>query len=179
MTKSRIFTGFAFILLVMTAACGKREGAQSNDFDQLHKTVEIDNWRFGLSVENQSKKMDAATAGTGSHYLKATVDLSNKKSKKPLLHIVSDSDEDYEAKYKYLAFNCKDNLYIKYKNENIYPIGYLFEPSNGLSGSERLVYKFELGNDLYERLKKDDESVEYWYIDRLSDLGKICFTLNN
>lgn len=179
MIKNKPFVNLAFILLLTAVGCGTRERTQGKDFDGLRKTVDIDNWRFGLMVENQNLKIDADTVSGGNHYLKATIDLSNIKTKKPLLYSVSESEEDYEAKYKYLAFNSKDDLYIKYDNEYIYPIGYVFEPSNGLSGSERLVYKFEIGNKLYERLKQDDEGVEYWYIDRLIGLGKICFTLNN
>ena len=65
--------------------------------------------------------------------------------------------------------------YLKYDDEYIYPIGYVFEPSNGLSKSERLVYKFQIAEDLYSKLMNAGDAVEYWYIDRMVGLGKICF----
>jgi hypothetical protein len=113
------------------------------------------------------------------HYLKAVLSATNTKTNKSLLYSSSQGVDDYEAKYKQLSFGSGEDLYMRFKDEIISPIGYVFEPSNGLSKSERLVYKFQLTDETYKRLKEDEDAVEYWHIDRIAGLGKICFTHNN
>lgn len=175
MIKSRYSKAVVFFICTILCGCGVSNKNGGNTFDDMHRTVQVDNWQFALNVENQNKKHAAASAALKDHYLKATLYLSNIKTKKSLLYSISDNSEDYEAKYKYLSFNCKDDLYIKSKDENIYPIGYVFEPSNGLSTSERLVYKFQISDDKYKKLVQNNDAVEYWYTDKLIGLGKICF----
>jgi|GEM_PF-2843393 hypothetical protein len=169
---ARSKSGLLILLLCLIAtACNKAD--KRKDFDELRSTVNIDNWQFDLNVENQSKKMQLNDVK--GKYLKAILYISNTKTKKSLLYSLSKGSEDYEGKYKYLSFNSNNDLFIKYKDEYIYPIGYVFEPSNGLSKNERLVYKFQLSDSTYNKLMQDSEAVEYWYIDRLIGLGKICF----
>lgn len=180
MVKSnRYLISFLVIAGLCLAGCERLENAEKGAFDQFRKDITVENWHFRLNVENQNRQEGADTIGLSDHYLKATLYLSNSKTGKPLLYSVSDNQEDYEAKYKFLSFGCKDDLYIKFHDELIYPIGYVFEPSNGLAGDERLVYKFRVADDTYRKLRKDNEAVEYWYIERLAGLGKICFTHNN
>lgn len=176
MIKSNCGIVMAFLVCLGLTNCNISNRNSSSHFDEMNRTVKVSNWQFALNVENQNKKKGTVKTGFNDHYLKATLYLSNVKTKKSLLYSVSDNIEDYEAKYKYLSFSSKDDLYIKHDDEFIYPIGYVFEPSNGLSNSERLVYKFQISNDLYKKLMQDNEAVEYWYIDRLIGLGKICFT---
>lgn len=149
-------------------------GEQNNRFDALNKTQQINNWKFALKVENQNEKMDTVNT-QNRHYLKATLYITNIKTGKSLLYSLSDDVKDYEVKYKHLSFACDRNLYIKCNDEYIYPMGYVFEPSNGLSNSERLVYKFQINDDVYNRLMQSKTPVEYWYVDQLIGLGKICF----
>ncbi len=163
-----------FVWLGLTG-CSVSERSGAGLFDQLTRTVEVGNWRYDLRVENQSRKPHQTGTASQDHYLKATLYLSNVKTNKSLLYSISKDVEDYEVKYKYLSFGSRDDLYIKCDDELIYPIGYVFEPSNGLSPSERLVYKFQLSEDTYRKLTQYNKSVEYWYIDRLTGLGKICF----
>lgn len=161
-----------FLLLCLTvAACNVAD--KRKDFDERSSTVNVGNWQFDLNVENQNKKKKVE--GVQGKYLKATLYMSNTKTKKSFLYSSSGDAEDYEGKYKYLSFNSNNDLYIKYKDEHIYPIGYVFEPSNGLSKNERLVYKFQLSDSTYDKLAAHSEDVEYWYVDRLIGLGKICF----
>lgn len=174
MIKSRY--GIAIVLfMTMCFSCDFISKKGGNSFDALSRTVKVNNWQFDLNVENQNKKLGTPRANENNHYLKATLDLSNVKTKKSLLYSLSDNAEDYAEKYKYLSFGSNRDLYIKYGEEYIYPIGYVFEPSNGLSKSERLVYKFQISDSVYKNLMKNNDAVEYWYIDRLVGLGKICF----
>jgi hypothetical protein len=169
----------AWVVILLLACLGliNCKGDRKNDqFDEFSRTVKVDHWQYTLSVENQNTKKGVAAQGLNKEYLKATMYLGNVKTKQSLLYSASKDVEDYEAKYKYLSFNSGEDLYIKYKDSLIYPIGYVFEPSNGLSKSERLVYKFQISKDLYQRMLKENSAVEYWYIDRLVGLGKICFT---
>ena len=179
MEKSRYCIAAMFSVCLSLAGCDIDTQKESSDFDELKETVNVNNWQFRLHVENQNKQKGADDIGLRNQYLKATLHLSNTKTKKSLLYSISDDTEDYQVKYKFLSFGCKDDLYIKYKGDFIYPIGYVFEPSSGLAGSERLVYKFQIDNEIYKKLKEDNSAVEYWYIDRLIGLGKICFTHNN
>lgn len=156
-------------------SCDSISKKGSNSFDAMSRTVKVNNWQFDLNVENQNRKLGTSGTKNNNHYLKATLDLSNVKTKKSLLYSLSDNAEDYAEKYKYLSFGSNSDLYIKYGDEYIYPIGYVFEPSNGLSKSERLVYKFQISDTVYKNLMKNNDAVEYWYIDRLVGLGKICF----
>lgn len=170
-TKWRVLT--ALFIVFCFAGC-KYMGEQRSRFDALNKTQQINNWKFTLNVENQNEKMNTVNT-MNRHYLKATLYMSNVKTGKSLLYSLSNDVKDYEEKYKYLSFGCGGNLYIKCNNEYIHPIGYVFEPSNGLSNSERLVYKFQINDDVYQRLKQAKEPAEYWYVDQLIGLGKICF----
>jgi hypothetical protein len=179
MTRSKfVRLVLAFLISIAMANCNTTGKSSRNHFDDFSRTINVDNWQFSLNVENQNKKAKPDSSFSH-HYLKATVYLSNSKTKKSLLYAISENSEDYEAKYKYLSFSGKDDLFIKHNDEFIYPIGYVFEPSNGLSTSERLVYKFQIDDNVYKKLLKDNEAVEYWYVDRLVGLGKICFTHNN
>jgi hypothetical protein len=174
MIKSRY--GVAIMLCIAVFfSCDSIDKKSSNSFDALSRTVKVNNWQFDLNVENQNKKVGTPDANHSNHYLKATLDLYNVKTKKSLLYSLSDNAEDYAEKYKYLSFGSNRDLYIKYGDDYIYPIGYVFEPSNGLSKSERLVYKFQISDTVYKNLIKNNDAVEYWYIDRLVGLGKICF----
>lgn len=175
MTKNKIIIIILSISFFAMAGCTTEKKDSMGSFDRMRRTVEIGNWQFLLNVENQSKTGNKQDAISGMHYLKATLYLSNIKTEKSLLYSVSKDIEDYEAKYKYLSFGAQDDLYIKWKEEFIYPIGYVFEPSNGLSKSERLVYKFQVSDEDYKRMLEDNNFVEYWYLDRLIGLGKICF----
>lgn len=179
MVKSRYSIAAVFFVCLYMTGCVSDNKKVAGDFDSLKETVNVNNWQFALYVENQNQQKAADTTGLTDQYLKATLHLSNAKTKKSLLYSISDNIEDYETKYKFLSFGCKDDLYIKYKEEFIYPIGYVFEPSSGLAETERLVYKFQIDNETYRKLKQDNNAVEYWYIDRLIGLGKICFTHNN
>lgn len=179
MAKSRYSIVIMVIACFCLTNCNKYSNERNSDFDELSKTVNVDNWQFALNVENQNKRKGIDSTELDAHYLKATLYLSNTKTKKSLLYSISDNAEDYEVKYKYLSFGSKDDLFIKHNDDFIYPIGYVFEPSNGLSNSERLVYKFQIDDVMYKQLKQGKGSVEYWYIDRLTGLGKICFTHNN
>lgn len=178
-SKCTYHIAFLFCTWLSLAGCEKPGSGGKMDFDWFSKEVNVDNWQLKLNVENQNRQKGADTMRLSDHYLKATLYLANAKTQKPLLYSISADAEEYEANYRFLAFDCRDDLYIKYKEEFIYPIGYVFEPSNGLSGSERLVYKFQIADDMYQKLKKDEAAVEYWYIERLAGLGKICFTHNN
>ncbi|MBS1778738.1 MAG: hypothetical protein JST70_05400 [Bacteroidetes bacterium] len=159
-----------FTSLFLLSCVNKHSG--NNRFDELNSTQQINHWKFVLNVEDQNKKQAVAV---DKHYLKATLYISNVKAGKSLLYSLSDDVADYETKYKYLSFGCEQNLYIKCKDEYVYPIGYVFEPSNGLSTSERLVYKFQIDNKTYDKLMQASNATEYWYVDKLIGLGKICF----
>ena len=177
MARTNTRLSIAIILACLSfLAC--KEKTTVNYFYNLHETVSVDNWQFDLIVEEQKLK-SGEPVKNGDRYLKATLYLSNSKTKKSLLYSISEDQEDYEAKYKYLSFNSKDDLFIKFKNEYIYPIGYVFEPSNGLSTTERLVFKYRISNNMFEQMSNENQYVEYWYIDRFVGLGKICFTHNN
>ncbi len=148
-------------------------------FYEFKENILIDHWQYGISVDEQKLKSNHKASDSADHYLKATLFLSNAKTKKSLLYSVSDEHEDYEAKYKYLAFESGNDFYIKFKNDYIYAIGYVFEPSNGLSITDRLIYKFKINDKMFKQMVNDNQSVEYWYIDRFVGLGKICFTHKN
>lgn len=171
-----VLTLFTWLCL---AGCDKHTGGSKGEFDRFTRELTVDDWQFKLNVENQNRLKQEDTAALDGQYLKATLHLSNGRTQKPLLYSVSADGEEYEANYRFLAFDCRDDLYIKYKDEFIYPIGYVFEPSNGLAGTERLVYKFRIENKIFDEMKRDNSEVEYWYIERLAGLGKICFTHNN
>lgn len=160
-------------------SCNAFHGDTSRRFDNFNKSIAIGNWIYELHVENQNEKTGAVPVPATHFYLKATLSIGNSKTKKSLLYSASKDAEDYEAKYKYLAFNSSQDLHIKYNDEIIKPIGYVFEPSNGLSTSERLVYKFMLRKEQYEAMKKNRKHIVYWYTDHLIGLGKICFNVNN
>lgn len=171
---------FLFVLIVLCViGCVDKPKKPQATFDMMHRTVSVGNWQFELRVENLNTKNNEDPANVSGYYLKAALLMSNTKTQKSLLYSVSDGVDDYEEKYKYLSFNSTDDLFIKYKDRMIYPIGYVFEPSNGLSTSERLVYRFQLDTDMYQLLLDNSKDVEYWYIDRMIGLGKICFTNNN
>lgn len=177
MTRSSGYIILVFCCSMLLASSCNLFGDR-HPFDELKRKIQIGNWEFALQVKNKSA--DALHQTKSSiHYLKATLDLSNTKTGKSLLYSISDGTEDYEVKYKYLSFGAKNDLFISYKDEYIFPIGYVFEPSNGLSNSERLVYTFQMDDTTYRKLKKDEEEVAYWFIDRMAGLGKICFTHNN
>ena len=148
------------------------------DFDKFRKVVTIDNWEFTLDVDNQTKKANVPSGQQQTQYLKATLYLANIKTQRSLLYSMSKTTEDYEGMYKYLAFGCRDELCIRNGDQYIHPIGYVFEPSNGLVRSDKLVYQFQLEDKIYRDLSAA-KNVEYWYTDRLVGLGKICFTQNN
>ena len=175
MTKNRSHIGLLLCLSLFLINCKNKEIVSTGDFDQLSRVIEIGSWKYALHVENQNKEKGSANMGLSSHYLKATLYISNTKSNKSLLYSIAKDAEDYEQKYKYLSFESKEDLSIRYKGEYIYPIGYVFEPSNGLSNSEKLVYKFQINDEIFQQLKQDSKSVEYWYIDKLVGVGKICF----
>lgn len=165
---------FTAMLTVWTIAC--QSPTSGFHFDNMEKTVSVDNWQFVLHAENLNALHANTVKATDAQYIKVTLYASNTKTKKSLLYSIADDAEDYSAKYRYLSFDSKNDLYIKYKDAIIYPIGYVFEPSNGLSTSERLVYKFQLNNATYEQLLKHENEVEYWYSENIIGLGKICFT---
>lgn len=167
---------FLALLIVMGFAACKPENNDSAHFDNMEKTIAVDNWQFVLHAENLNAAYADSVKANNAKYVKVTLYASNTKTKKSLLFSIADDGEDYARKYRYLSFDSKNDLYIKYKNQVIYPIGYVFEPSNGLSTSERLVYKFQLDNKTYEQLLKHEEEVEYWYSENIVGLGKICFT---
>ena len=173
MTKNRFLFFLAMFTIGLTAC---HTDGSSSHFDNMEKTVAVDNWQFVLHAENLSSIHASTVKTTDAQYLKVTLYASNTKTKKSLLFSIADDAEDYARKYRYLSFDSKNDLYIKYKNEIIYPIGYVFEPSNGLSTSERLVYKFQLNNNTYQELLKHENEVEYWYSENIIGLGKICFT---
>ena len=175
MTKNRIFLLSIVFLFLILASCRSDKKYSTGEFDALKRTLEIGSWQFSLNIENQNKTKGNSHASSGMYYLKATLYISNIKTKKSLLYAISKNIEDYEAKYKYLSFHGQDDLYIKWNDIHIYPIGYVFEPSNGLARSEKLVYKFQVGEDDYNRMIQDSKNVEYWYTDRMIGLGKICF----
>lgn len=181
MIKNKDISVIAILLFtwLSLAGCDKHSGGRKSEFDQFSRELTVDDWQFKLNVENQNRLKGADTAAIDGQYLKATLYLSNGRTQKPLLHSVSADGDEYEANYRFLAFDCRDDLYIKYKDEFIYPMGYMFEPSNGLAGNERLVYKFRVEDKMYDEMKRDNGAVEYWYIERLAGLGKICFTHNN
>lgn len=173
MIKNSWYTAGLLLATIYFVSCGIGKKGNAG-FDEMNRSVQVNNWKFDLNVENQSRAA-GKIEDTTDHYLKATLYLSNTKTKKSLLYSISDDVADYEGKYKYLSFDSKKDLFIKNGDDLIYPIGYVFEPSNGLSASERLVYKFKIPGELYRKMKKEEASVEYWYIDRLVGLGKICF----
>lgn len=176
MIKSKHGRLVSFLLFLCLTSCMDAEKKRGNHFDELFRTIEIGNWQYTLSVENQGKKQpDLSKDLNGNHYLKVTLHLSNTKTKKSLLYSASKDVGDYEEMYKYLSFGSRDDLYIQYNEEFVYPTGYVFEPSNGLSNSEKLVYKFQINDDLFKKMERHNHEVEYWYIDRLTGLGKICF----
>ncbi len=168
---------FAVLLGISGSGCQALSGRPSERFDNLRETVDLGNWKYDLRVENQSRK--SGTAGMDSdQYLKATLSVGNSKTNKSLLYSASKDSKDYEAKYKYLSFAGGEDLCLKYDGKTVHPIGYLFEPSNGLVPTERLIYKFLLQPAEYEALQRSNH-VEYWYTDHLVGLGKICFNTNN
>lgn len=179
MTRSNWLGALAVGACTLAAGCGLAGGGQRQRFDALRKEVAVGNWNYGLLVENQNEKAGVVPDEPGKYYLKATLSLANTKTQKSLLYSASTGVEDYEAKYKYLSFKSGADLCIRHKGVVINPVGYVFEPSNGLSPSERLVYKFILSSEQYDALKESRDQVEYWYTDHLIGLGKICFNINN
>lgn len=175
MTKSKVRSVMIFVVCLTLTGCAASDNDRHVRFDKFNRTIEVANWQYKLRVENQNEVKGRDVQGLTDQYLKATLFVSNHKTGKSLLYSISKDIEDYEAKYKYLSFSSNDDFYIKYNDEYIYPIGYVFEPSNGLSKSERLVYKFQIAEDLYSKLMQAGDAVEYWYIDRMVGLGKICF----
>lgn len=165
---------FMFLLIFCMASCQSMDKQMGSHFDDLNRTVEIGNWQYSLSVENQNTQKQELANSTEYYYIKATLHMTNIKTKMSLLYSASKNNDEYAAMYKYLSFDSKDDLYIKNNDELIYPIGYVFEPSNGLSKSEKLVYKFQIDKAQFGKLR-NSKNVEFWYIDKLIGLGKICF----
>lgn len=178
MVRTNYSVIFSFLILIVlgSLSCDKGEQKVKTRFDDFKRVVSIDNWKYTLHVENQNNKNTVEQ--TKAQYLKATLYMTNEKSKKSMLYTAANNEQEYEALYKYLSFGSTDDLYIRYKELFIYPIGYVFEPSNGLSIDDRLVYKFSIDDSTYNDMRQSGEPVEYWYIDRLAGLGKICFTHN-
>jgi len=179
MTKNKRNVLALAVVCTWMAGCNMIAGEPATSFDDLNKDIAIGNWTYALRVENQSTRAGAVTKEPGQYYLKATLSIGNSKTQKSLLYSSSRDAKDYEAKYKYLSFSSNEDLCIKHGGKIIHPIGYVFEPSNGLSPNERLVYKFALSDSLYDMLRNDSRHIEYWYTDHLIGLGKICFNTNN
>lgn len=177
MVKSSFLVIAIMVICMGMFSCTTGLKESSKQFDQIHKTLDINNWQLTLKVINQNNLIKD-TVGLEHQYLKASLDIYNTNTQKSLLYSVADDKDDYEVKFTYLSFSSKDDLYIKFEDEYIYPIGYVFEPSNGLSKSDRLVYKFKINDERYQKMLKKSEDVEYWYIERIAELGKICFTQN-
>lgn len=175
MTNKKNVIGFIAAWGLLLSSC--EEGSKYS-FDNMDKTISVGNWIYNLKVE-QAQESESA-AGTGSNrYLRATLSLGNSKTNQSLLYSASKDHKQYEKNYTYLSFNSKKNLYLKCKNDTTFPIGYVFEPSNGLNTKERLVYKFMITNEQYNKLKENSEAIEYWYVDQVLGLGKICFNASN
>jgi len=163
----------ALVVCVLLAGCSIDRN--NSRFDRFDRVIEVGNWMYALNVENQNEQAGRKTGAPADKYLKATLYISNSKTKHSLLYSASRDNADYEEKYKYLSFGSREDLCLKWKDQTIYPIGYVFEPSNGLGSNDKLVYKFRLSDDLYRKLKDDDGNVAYWYTDKLVGIGKICF----
>ena len=114
MTKnSQFFISLSIVLLVLSG-CGNKD--KHGHFDDLRRSVVVDDWKFDLWVENQNQLHNSGDS-VDAQYLKATMYLSNSKTRKSLLYSVAKDASDYEAKYQYLSFSCKDNFYIEYKGQ--------------------------------------------------------------
>lgn len=180
MVKTKYSVLLLCILLATSVlmSCEKESHKQAPNarFDAFRREVNIDHWKYTLDVVNQNDVH--GTEQADAQYLKATLYMTNDRSKKSVLYTAAGNKEEYESIYKYLSFGSNDDLYIRYKELFIYPIGYVFEPSNALSVDDRLIYKFRIDDSTYNDMKQSGEAIEYWYIDRLAGLGKICFTHN-
>ncbi len=134
-------------------------------------TVIIGNWKYRLTLQRNNSPTHNVDSIV---YVKASLQIGNIKTQQSLLYSASRNQEEYKKNYNYLSFYAGKDLYIKDDNSNIYPLGYVFEPSNGLTPDERLVYKFAISKKQYLELIQENSDAAFWYHDRISKLGKIC-----
>ncbi len=175
MTTGRIISWMMIMaaLGLLLPACRRGSAVMEPPLGGFSRSIRVENWQFDLRVEDPLT--EASDSARTDYYIKAILFLSNHRTGNSLLFSLADDAADYERKYKYLAFESRDDFYIQWGDSTLYPIGYVFEPSDGLSKAERLVYKFRIPHQTYQRLWQEGEEVAYWYIDRLIGLGKICF----
>lgn len=171
------FVHSVVLVLLVLGSCGVfREPPPP--FDSFSQEVRLSPWHFRFKVENQNHVHGDTGAVEGGYYLKASVLISHSTSGESLLHAVSDDEASYSAKYHYLAFDAGGDLYLEADGDRVYALGYVFEPSLGLTGYDRLVYTFRLSAAEYADFRGRSE-VSYWYIDRMAGLGRLCFTSNS
>jgi len=165
---------FFLTMLFCLVQCRSGSTSHSNCLDQFNREIEIGHFKYSMA----SKWIDLNSEINDSNkYLKVVLNLSSTKSQKSFLNAISKSNEDFESNYKYLSFGCNEDLYVKFKDKYFYPIGYVFEPSNGLSTQERLVYKFQVNINDYNQLIENCDAIEFWFVDHLAGSGKICFKI--
>lgn len=164
------------VSLVWNLCCGVAEDVYA-PFDSFGRELSVSPWLFRFRVENQNMEHGDGGAVEGWYYLKASVSISHSASGESLLHAVSEDEASYSANYHYLSFEAGQDLFLDYGSEPIYPLGYVFEPSLGLAGFDRLVYTFRISVNQYDSLRARPV-VSYWFIDRMAGLGRLCFTSN-
>lgn len=171
------FVHSVVLVLLVLGSCGVfREPPPP--FDSFSQEVRLSPWHFRFKVENQNHVHGDTGAVEGWYYLKASVSVSHSASGESLLHAVSEDEASYSANYHYLSFEAGQDLFLDYGSEPIYPLGYVFEPSLGLAGFDRLVYTFRISVNQYDSLRARPV-VSYWFIDRMAGLGRLCFTSNS
>ena len=183
MTKNRLLMDRIFFVFVPLLFGCRFFNQDDNACGNLQYRVEIGNWQYDLHIEKQGedfkeKRLEPDSRADRKYYIKALLAIGNSKTHKSLLYSTSRNAKEYESKYDYLAFQANKDFYIKSEDSIIYPVGYVFEPSNGLNTNERLVYKFIFSDAQYHHLRKSKD-LEFWYADHITGLGKICFNAKN
>lgn len=174
MIRNKICSLYVFLLMAVFISCRLSNDVKQAVWEDYSRIIQVGNWQYELNVEYQNKKYQLDTI-IKEQYLKVTLRLSNHKRRKSLLYSVVKNKEDYEKMYQYLSFGAIDDLFLKFRDLYVHPMGYVFEPSNELSLGDRLVYKFQIDDNLFQELSLSADEVEFWFIDRLAGSGKICF----